>query len=814
MKVSLNTIKQFTDVDLSLDELTAKINSQLGAIEEIIDLGDKYKDAVIVRIVKCEKHPNADKLSVCWVDDNGAKEDVERDENGFMQVVCGAPNVHEDMYAIWLPPRSVVPSTYEDETPFVLGARELRGIVSQGMLAAGDELALNSNHDGITEVTQRDLKDSAILKAGANFAQTFGLNDIIIDIENKMFTHRPDLFGQLGVAREIAGIQGKQFTSPDWYVSVPEFANADGLELQVFNNAPDNVPRFMAVALKNIEVQQSPLWLQCALVAMGSKSINTIVDITNYVMLLTAQPTHAYDYDKIRGHTIGARMAKAGETIKLLNDKTYELTDSDIVIADGEGPIGLAGIMGGGESDIDENTKNIILEVANFDMYTLRKSSMRHGVFTDALTRFNKGQSPLQNDYIMDFLLKSISDVSSAEQASEVYDLGIVMSLEAVRVTDEFINRRLGVALQNSEIRSLLENVELHVDSSDDHDRYLEVFPPFWRTDIELAEDIVEEVGRLYGFDRLPRELPLRSVKATAQNPMRQTKQHIREVLSSRGANEVLTYSFVHRKLLERAQQDPDTAFKLSNALSPDLQYYRLSLLPSLLAHVRPNSKAKYDDFALFELGKVHSVDLIGEDGLPQASDRLAFVVTKKSDKESSYYLAKRYLEELLRKLGIDSVRFETIVQDENDSAATVFAPGRAATVYSGDVLLGRIGELKSTVRSAFKLPDFTAGFEISLAPLLSLTPTRTYRPLSRFPSVTQDLTLAANDTITAEQALGAATTYLATLGDEWAYDVEIVSIYKKDETQKTISLRVTLSNHLRSLTASEVATILDAIHI
>ena len=195
---------------------------------------------------------------------------------------------------------------------FVLGARELRGVMSNGMLASAKELAIGDSHEGILEINENEWRPyQAEIKPGAKFAEVFGLNDTIIDIENKMFTHRPDLFGQLGVAREIAGIQHKPFTSPDWYKNAPEFKSAEGLELQVENNAKDLVQRFMAVAIKDVVVKPSPLWLQCALVAMGGKPINNIVDATNYIMLLTAQPTHAYDYDKLRGHKLGTRMAKA-----------------------------------------------------------------------------------------------------------------------------------------------------------------------------------------------------------------------------------------------------------------------------------------------------------------------------------------------------------------------------------------------------------------------------------------------------------------------------------------------------------------------
>lgn len=248
---------------------------------------------------------------MCRIDDAGARENVERGEDGLVQVVCGAPNVHADMWAVWLPPSATVPASCSDTEPFVLSARELRGVLSQGMLAAADELAIGLMHDGIIEINADEWRPYDVeIKPGAKFAEVYGLNDTILDIENKMFTHRPDCFGQLGVAREIAGILGHKFTSPAWYLDMPRFAEASGLELEVFNDIPEKVPRAVFVAMNNVEIKPSPLWLQCSLVAMGSKPINNIVDVTNYVMLLTAQPTHAYDYDKLRGQKIGARMAR------------------------------------------------------------------------------------------------------------------------------------------------------------------------------------------------------------------------------------------------------------------------------------------------------------------------------------------------------------------------------------------------------------------------------------------------------------------------------------------------------------------------
>jgi phenylalanyl-tRNA synthetase beta chain len=525
-------------------------------------------------------------------------------------------------------------------------------------LASPKELALSDEHEGILDIDPSEwspLKDE--IKPGAKFAHVFGFDDAVIDIENKMFTHRPDLFGQLGLAREVAGINHQKFTSPDWYKNASDVQSGSGLQLEVVNEAPELVPRLMSVAIKNIEVKPSPLWLQCELVRVGQKPINNVVDVTNYIMLLTAQPTHAYDYDKLKGNKLVARMSKPGEKLTLLNHKTYELNENDIVIADGEAPIGLAGVMGGGESEVSETTKNLVLECANFDMYNLRRSSMRHGVFTDALTRFNKGQSPLQNPNVLQLLIQSIGDVAGGEVASEVFDTWQDKERQWVHppvpVTADFINERLGLELGAEEMKKLLENVEMTVEVEGDK---LTVMSPFWRTDIETREDVVEEVGRLYGYDKLPLDMPQRSIKPVNKDPLLQLKDRVRQALAGAGANEILTYSFVHGNLLVSAGQNPAKAFKVSNALSPDLQYYRLSLTPSLLDKIHPNIKAGYNQLGLFEIGKGHNVDQIDGDGLPTEFEMLECVYAaadKAAPAGAAYYQAQRFLRRLADSLEV-----------------------------------------------------------------------------------------------------------------------------------------------------------------
>ena len=824
MKVSLNLIKQLINFELpSVDELVARVNQQLGGVEEVIDLKAKYGGARIVRVVGCEKHPNADRLSVTKIDDGGVA-DVPRDDNGYVQVVCGAPNVHADMWAIWLPPKSTVPASFDDTEPFVLDARPLRGILSQGMLAAADELAIGTDHEGIIEINERDIPAGVTLQAGASFAEVFGLDDYVLEIENKMFTHRPDCFGQLGVAREIAGIFHQQFNSPDWYNAIQEFADSGGLELEVFNEANELAPAFSVIAMKNVDIHPSPLWLQCQLVAMGGKPINNIVDATNYVMFMTAQPTHAYDYDKLRGHKLGVRMAHDGEKVGLLNGKEYELTADDIVIADGEGVIGLAGIMGGVDTEVSAETKNIVLECANFDMYALRHTAMRHGIFTDALTRFNKGQSPLQNAVILKQLMNMVGGV----QASEVFDLkqsdGHMddyfdgkYTPANIDIDSKFINERLGSDLSDDDICELLNSVEIRSHSMEKESGYICIQVPFWRTDLELSEDIVEEVGRLYGFDRLPRYLPGRSIKPAPKNERRELKQRIRQSLSRAGANEVLTYSFVHERVLKNSDQDPSRAYRLSNALSPDLQYYRISILPSLLDKVHANIKSGHDEFMLFEIGKIHDKKLgFNDENLPIEKTFIDGVyANKKPQAGAPFYKVRKIVERLMKDLSIE-VDFVKIAESDGDVPAPFNAKRSAWIMAKNGDNLGVVGELVQSARRNFKLPDYTAAFSIDIEKLqenLIKNQGYNYQPLSRFPSTARDISLRMDSNVDYAKVYACAEEVVKKHG-ELQISITPIAIYqpKNDDSTKTITLNVKFTSAERTLEDKDIAPIIEEI--
>lgn len=826
MKISVNWAQRYSNVDLakglSVDELVAKIGAQLGEVDEVFNVGQKYQHIVISRVVSCQKHPNADKLSLCKIDDGGVVKSVKRDENGLVQVVCGAPNVREGLTVAWLPPGAIVPSTYDKEQ-FTLEARELRGEVSNGMLASAAELALSEDHSGILEITEN-------VAPGTLFAEHYQLNDTIVDVENKMFTHRPDCFGILGVARELAGIQGKAFVSPSWYLKsqAPKPAKSDAIRgYGITIEIGELCPRYMLIGMDNVKIAPSPVWLQSFLSRVGIRPINNIVDMTNYLMYLTGQPLHAFDFDKVAKDGVAnivVRKPRKGEKLGLLDGKTITPRKDAILICDQDKPIALGGVMGGNNSEIDETTTRILIECANFDMYNIRRTAMEHGLFTDSVTRFNKGQSPWQCPAVLYKAVEMVQELSKGAvavgKAVDGQDKSVERHNKPVTITPQFINERLGLKLTTKDITTCLHNVEFDIAEKKGE---LHITAPFWRTDIAIPEDIVEEVGRLLGYDTLPKALPQRSLLPAAKNPEFELKTKVRNILASAGANEVLTYNFVHGDLLKKAGQDPAQAFELSNALSPDLQYFRMGLTPSLLDKVHPNIKAGFDEFALFELNKTHNKlhAKDGEDKLPKEFPLLAlvFAANTKAAKQydgAAFYQAKRYLDYLAQALGFSLV-YEPITKELPYPVVKPYNLKRSAMarVAGSDIELGLVGEFKPSVAKGFKLPAFCAGFELGLPELQkAIELSGSYQPLSKYPKTQQDISFKVKSSIKYQRVYDVLEVALAAAEAEHGYEwtIEPLDIYQEDPGSKTkhLTFRITLNHFERTLTTKETNALMD----
>lgn len=814
MIISTNWLNKFTDIDVSIDELTSLIGSRLVEIEEVIDLGKKYEGVIIAKVVECRPIENSDHLNVTKIDDGGVAEGVERDENGYVQVVCGAPNVRAGLTVAWLPANSTVPETYGKE-PFVLGARALRGVMSNGMLASAKELDLFDDHTGILE-----LDDDK--RAGEKFADAYELNDYLLDIENKSLTHRPDTFGIVGFAREVAGIQGKQFTTPErLQLDKIHWISKEGDEPtpSVTIDDPELSNRYQAVVLTNVNAKaKSPLQTQTYLARIGVRPHSAIVDATNYLMMVSGQPLHAFDYDKLKAVNDGridihVRGGREGEKLLLLDGREIELSENDIVIANGDKAVALAGAMGGSETEIDDNTTNVLLESATFNLYNLRNTQMRHGIFSEAITRFTKGQPAALTEPVLAEAVGLLSLTAGAVRASEVADAYPGRSETAkVHVMAEHMNAALGTSFTTDDIVRTLQNVEFGI--AVDDKGVITATAPYWRADIHISEDLDEEVGRLNGFDMITPTLPKRDFTAVSPDGFDAFRAKVRSVLARAGANEVLTYSFVHGDVIKKAGQNVDNAHRIVNSISPDLQYYRLTLTPSLLTLVHPNVKAGYESFAFFELNKIHTkVTGTDETGVPKETDMLALVTTGVKD-GAAYFQTKRLLDYLGASFSL-TFTYEPIETEPDYDESAPFNPRRSAMVYDNatNEYVGIIGEYKTSVRKAFKLGNDTAGFELdprALHKASSLAP-HSYTPLSRYPSSERDICFQVTKDTSYAALEKAARASLPS--DTVVATIEPFDIYQPAEGEtKNITFRIRLTPQDKTFSGDDVSKIIDAL--
>ena len=727
MKISLNWIKKYVRVPISDEDLVRLIGARLVEVEGVIDETEKYNNIYVVRVVSAEKIPDTH-LTLCQIN-VGQKETV--------QVVCGAPNVREGMLAAWIAPGAMVPASVHEDSPFIIGKRKMLGKYdSNGMLAGADELDFGDDHSGIVEI------DPEMAKPGDTLKDVFGLSDKILEIENKSLTHRPDTFGIIGFAREVAGILGQSF---DFEYQDTKLTLKGDLKVKILDK--DICARYTAVVLeKHGEEKKKYLsWMDIMLSKSGMKPISEIVDVTNFLMLLTDQPLHAFDYDKfvaVGGSdkpVINVRKAKNGEKLELLDDTVVDLNENDIVICSGDIPVALAGAMGGKSTMIDENTRNIIIESATFSLYNMRKTQMAHGIFSEAITRFTKGQPPYQCLRVAEAAAEMLSYRFKVSAVADTLEKPI--ELDEVEVSVEEINGLLGTEYDEKLITKTLQNVGFKIDSSlgprpagpspraaGAHTRaaalrspsrgtILNLFVPSWRTDIHIKEDVIEEIGRLLGYDNIAPVLPLHGT--AEKNDFLELKTKIRNILSSFGANEVLTYSFVSSKLLEKAGLDTKNSYKIINSISPELQLVRQSIVPSLLDKAYMNQKLPVDKFAIFEINKVYQKAWgMGSENVPVEKSRLGFVLAERKTQGTAYYKAKYFVEELLKTLGIS---FEIKPLKSTAAEFRPFEKKRAAEIVVNGITIGVVGEFRSSVKRSFKLNDFLAGFELDFDKILEL---------------------------------------------------------------------------------------------
>ena len=811
MIISLNWLKKFVKINIPVDELVDLINKRLVEIDSVTEIGRKYDNILIVNVIEAKPLKGSDHLSILRIDDGKVASGIDRDNDGFVQVVCGAPNIATGQMVVWLPPKSVVPQTFGTDEPFTLDTRNLRGTVSNGMIASAKELDLFDDHSGIL-VLDTDAKP------GSSFAKAYELDDYLLNIENKSLTHRPDCFGIIGFAREVAAILGQKFENPDWILNQePLFEDIKGRISVTIDDAKLS-DRYQAIVMAGGDSKKSsPVLIQTYLARVGVRPISAIVDVTNYLMILTGQPLHAFDYDKmakVAGDTydyeIHVRSGHKGEKLELLDGRTIELIKEDIVIAAGETAVALAGAMGGANTEIDENTKSIIIESATFNLYKLRTTQMRHGIFSEAVTRFTKGQPAQLTAPVLNEAVQLISEWAGMKASTAVAeDYPGKKDKNVINVSLKKINDILGTDIDMSNASKLLVNVGFGVKVEGSSTMAIEV--PYWRSDINIVEDIAEEIGRINGFDNIESSLPVRDFTAVCPNDFDKFRTNLRNILVRAGANEVLNYSFIHGDIIRKVDQKTENSYRLVNSISPDLQYLRQSLTPSLLGLIHPNIKQGNDNFALFEINKYHrKSDGLNDEKVPVESDSLALAIVNRVNQSSAaYYQAKRLVEYICSLLNIKLVYKKFDGSDQSEAAP--FEYRRSAQLICDGVTVGFVGEYKKSVVKNFKLPEYVAGFEINTSALFEASKSagKTYKPISRYPATERDICFKVSQSVDCDQIINSVINILDKT--DLQTSVEVIDIYKKDNQEtKNITIRIKLVSYERTLTGDEINMVIN----
>lgn len=803
MRISLNQIKKYVHIpeNISNQELIDLIGSRLVEIEDVIDLAPKYQGIYIVKVVSCEPIPDTH-LNLCQIDAGEHTRDFSDTET--VQVVCGAPNVHAGMLAVWITPGSIVPETYGNEN-FRLSVRKLRGYESHGMLAGADELDFDDEHKAIAEIDPKDAQP------GDALLDVFDLDDLILDVENKSLTHRPDCFGLIGFAREVAGILGVEFTEPSVFADLQAKIMTSGqFSVKVKIMDEQICPRYSCAIIDLPKNEPSKYLTKDAifLAKAGMRAIDPIVDLTNIIMLETGQPLHAFDYDKliaVGGKNVPeiiVRAAKKGEELQLLDGKTIECIPDDILITSNNIPIALAGAMGGKNTEVDASTKRIVLESATFSLYHLRKTQMAHGIFSEAITRFTKGQpAPMTYPVLAEVIRRlELEPLAVADEYP-----GKVESI-VVTVTVEQINGLLGTEYSRSEIIQTLQNVGFVVAEAKDQ---LKVTVPAWRTDIHIAEDIIEEVGRLQGYDNIELSLPMRKFAEPEIDPMIQLKSELRSILSDRlQMNEVLTYSFISRSLLEKVGEEVEHSYEIINSISPELQCFRQQIVPSLLEKTMENVKAGHQDFALYEMNQVSTKDSgLTAEGTPVVKTHLGVVSL------GDFYDLKARVLALFASLKLP-LEYQALTADtaKHDS---YFEPKRSAELHVNGQKVGAFGEIKLGVARKFKLNQTVSALEINLDKIVAAQrEQKVDLRLSKFPAVERDLTLKVAADIIFGRVRNALDDCLAKSG--LYYQALPVSVYQSEAEPQTknLSFHLKFSDPTKTLNSMEISDIMEKIKV
>jgi phenylalanyl-tRNA synthetase beta chain len=753
LKFSYNWIREFVPtLHEAPGPLERLITMKTAECEGVEPVGELLSGACVARVESVEPIANS----------HNARAVVDAGLHGFKTVVCGAPNCRPGMLTAWAP----------------IGKKVINGVESDGMLASPAELGINKDHSGIIE-----------LKAGApGDPLPRCAPDAVIEIDNKSITHRPDLWGHFGVAREVAAILGLKLRDAVDLSLIPSAPPAIGIQIEDFSLCP----RYSALVFENVSIGPSPYWLQARLTAIGLNPINNIVDMTNFVMAELAQPMHAFDADLLNGGTIFIRPARFGEAFRALNDQNYTLDASNLVIADAAGPIALGGVIGGAHSAIGAKTTRVVLESANFQASSIRKTSAAIKLRTDASIRFEKAQDPANTVRGLARAVELLREISPgirivgglADQKKEM------PAPPPIALRHDWLERKLGRSISPGEVRRILESLEFRFDEP--QARVYSVSVPSWRStkDVSIPDDLVEEVGRMVGYDSITPVAPLVPAAVPPANPTRKFQHEVRAVFVDQGFTEVYNYSFLSEESVRAFGFDPAAHLRVSNPIASDQALMRASLLPGIWKNVTENAKHR-EAFRLFEIGlEIHKT----ASGLPdEISHLVAALYERHGDGAAGLYELKRAAECLMP--GAEA----------RPAAARPFEhPARSGELVWRGQAAGRIFEFHPSLVESGR----AAILDLDLRQVESLSALRTkYAPIRRYPSSAFDLSVVCP----LREHAGNLQTAIASLSGPLLESIQFVRQYSGpplDEGQKSVSFRVTLGSPERTLSSEEAGDI------
>ena len=753
MYLSLNWLKDFVDIPKSITpkQLGLKLTMHTVEIDGIKKQGENLENIVVGEILGIEKHPNADKLKVCKVNIG----------NECLQIVCGGSNLQEGMLVALA--KVGAKARWHGEGDLIeLASTTIRGVESYGMICASTEIGLNEmfplkDEKEILDLTQNNFKP------GVDLASALKLDDTIFEVDNKSITNRPDLWGHYGIAREVAAFLGEDKINKitNYKLQITNKIQNPKFKCQINIDVKDEklCPRYMAIALDDIEIKQSPEWMQKRLSAVGMRPINNIVDITNYVMLELGQPTHTFDLKKISNFQTNSKLktniiirtAKNGEIIKTLDGQERKLDDGMLVIADDKKPIALAGVMGGADTEIDNKTNSILIEAANFDSVSIRKTAQKLGLRSEASMRFEKSLDPNLCEMAMTRIIELVKEFCpQAKIISELQDeKKYFLNQGPIELDLDWVNKKIGVEIGEKKIIEILESLGFKIEQNKN---VLSVIIPTWRAtkDISIPEDLIEEIIRIYGYDNLDSQMPKITMQAPERNEEHLLERKIKNILSV-GAKltEVYNYSFVGEEQLEKMKINFSSHIKLINPIASHQTMLRQSLIPNLLENIKLN-QAKYESINLFEIGNIFfacdgniNKDNVAKDMLPNQEKYLGIIM---ADKENNLFnKIKGIIKFLTNSLNL-SVDFELTKNRFEWMDKNVFAQ-----INILDKNIGIIAQLDDQIAKNLGIKKQVVIAEINIQKLYDLVldnQDKKYKEIAKYPSVVRDLAFVVENEI------------------------------------------------------------------